>query len=76
MTRHPSFRAYAALASVCFFWGTTYLGIRMALESFPPLMLVSLRFSVSGAILLAAAFLRGAHLPKGRELWEIGRAHV
>lgn len=41
----------------------------MALESFPPLMLVSLRFSVSGAILLVAAFLRGAHLPKGRELW-------
>jgi drug/metabolite transporter (DMT)-like permease len=67
--RQPSFRAYAALGAVCFFWGTTYLGIRMALESFPPLALIAFRFASSGAILLAAAFLGGAHLPKGRELW-------
>jgi hypothetical protein len=32
-----------ALVAICIFWGTTYLGIRMALESFPPLMLVSVR---------------------------------
>ena len=31
MSRHPHFRAYLALVSVCFFWGTTYLGIRMSL---------------------------------------------
>ena len=30
---------------MCFFWGTTYLGIRMALESFAPLTLVSVRFT-------------------------------
>jgi hypothetical protein len=44
-----------ALAAVCFFWGTTYLAIRMALESVPPLMLVSLRYMVSGTLLLVAA---------------------
>jgi drug/metabolite transporter (DMT)-like permease len=65
----PSFRAYAALAAVCFYWGTTYLGIRMALESIPPLALISFRFASSGAILLGVAYFRGAHLPKGRELW-------
>ena len=37
MLSHPHWKAYAALIAVCFFWGTTYLGIRMALESFPPL---------------------------------------
>ena len=58
-----------ALAAVCFFWGTTYLGIRMALEAFPPLILVSTRFILSGSILVIAAHLRGAHLPRGRELW-------
>lgn len=62
-------RAYAALGAVCFFWGTTYLGIRMALESFSPLALIGFRFTASGAILLAVAILRGAHVPKGRELW-------
>ena len=41
----------------------------MALESFPPLALVAIRFTASGLILLAVARLSGAHLPKGRELW-------
>lgn len=62
-------RAYGALASVCFFWGTTYLGIRMGLESFPPLAMLAIRFTASGLILLAMARLSGAHLPRGRELW-------
>lgn len=40
----------------------------MALESFPPLLLVAVRFVVSGSLMLAGAFLSGAHLPRGREL--------
>jgi drug/metabolite transporter (DMT)-like permease len=60
--------AYLALAAVCLFWGTTYLGIRMALESFPPAVLIALRYFLSGGILLIAAHLGGAHLPRGREL--------
>ncbi len=62
-------RAYLALAAVCFFWGTTYLGIRMALESFAPLQLVAIRYVASGLILLVAARAAGARLPTGRELW-------
>ena len=31
---HPHFKPYLALAAVCFFWGTTYLTIRMALGEF------------------------------------------
>lgn len=69
MRSHPHFQAYLALAAVCFFWGTTYLGIRMALESLPPLMLVGLRYTISGTILLVVAFFAKAHLPSGRELW-------
>ncbi len=69
MRRHPQFWAYTALVSVCLFWGTTYLAIRMALESFPPLALVAFRFSISGFFLLAVATLRGTLLPRGRELW-------
>ena len=68
MRHHPGIRAYLALVAVCFFWGTTYLGIRMALETFPPLVLVSTRFILSGSILVAAALARGARLPRGREL--------
>jgi len=69
MRSHPHFKAYLALAAVCFFWGTTYLGIRMALESLPPLMLVGLRYSISGSVLLLVAFFAKAHLPSGQELF-------
>lgn len=68
MRRHPQFFAYLALVSVCVFWGTTYLGIRMALESIPPWTLVSLRYLLSGTVMLIAAWWRGVTLPKGREL--------
>jgi drug/metabolite transporter (DMT)-like permease len=66
---HPHFQAYAALAAVCFFWGTTYLGIRIALESMAPQVLLGVRYTISGAILLVFAYFLGARLPKGRELW-------
>jgi len=62
------FKPYLALVAVCFFWGTTYLGIRMSLESFPPLVLVSIRYILSGSILMLFALARGIYLPRGREL--------
>ena len=68
MRDHPHFKAYVALVSVCFFWGTTYLGIRMALETFPPLLLASTRFIISGSLMLGFALLRGSHIPRGRDL--------
>ncbi|MBL8174687.1 MAG: EamA family transporter [Bryobacterales bacterium] len=72
MKNHPLFAAYLAFASVCFFWGTTYLGIRIALESLPPFLLVSVRFLLSGSILLLAVRIAGLTLPKGGELWWTG----
>jgi drug/metabolite transporter (DMT)-like permease len=40
----------------------------MALESFPPLVLVSVRFLLAGTILLVFALVRGLYIPRGREL--------
>jgi drug/metabolite transporter (DMT)-like permease len=53
---------------VCFFWGTTYLGIRVALESFSPALLMCLRYSLSGGVLLIGALLAGARFPNARDL--------
>ena len=69
MPRHPNFQAYLALAAVCVFWGTTYLGIRIALESMTPPVLMALRYTLSGFILLVVAYFSKAHIPRGRELW-------
>lgn len=57
-----------ALAAVCFFWGTTYLAIRMALESFPPMLLVCARYIISGGLMVIAARATGVQLPRGGEL--------
>jgi drug/metabolite transporter (DMT)-like permease len=38
------------------------------LEMFPPLLLVCIRYLLSGGILLAVAWLRGGYLPRGQEL--------
>ena len=58
-----------SLVAVYFFWGTTYLAIRMALESFAPMVLLAARFLLSGGIMLVGAAISGARLPRGRELW-------
>lgn len=68
--KHPQFHAYLALIAVCIFWGTTYLGIRIALEDLGPLTLVASRFLVSGGLMLIGVKLTGAQLPRGRELYE------
>jgi len=60
--------AYVALAIVCFFWGTTYLAIRVGLEGITPFYLIAIRYVISGGVLLLAATLAGMKLPRGREL--------
>jgi drug/metabolite transporter (DMT)-like permease len=69
MSRRAGTVAYLALLAVSIFWGTTYLGIRIAIETLPPAFVVFARFTLSGSILLIIARLRGARIPRGKELW-------
>ena len=55
-----------AYASVYVAWGATYFAIRIAVESWPPLALATMRFAIAGAILYAALRLRGAPAPGWR----------
>lgn len=52
-----------ALLTVYVIWGTTYLGIRFALESFPPYLLMGIRFTLAGALLFGFLRVRGAVMP-------------
>jgi len=56
-------RAYVAWLLVCVFWGTTYLAIRVALESVPVALLAGLRWSAAGLILAAVLPLIGEKIP-------------
>lgn len=56
-----------ALAAVYIIWGTTYLGIRIALVSFPPYILMGTRFLIAGGALFVFLRLRGAPMPTRRQ---------
>lgn len=73
MRRGEKFAAYGAWAAVCFFWGTTYLAIRVGLETLPPMLLAGVRFTVAGSVLFLLMWRqRGMRLPIGREWLDIG----
>ena len=55
--------AYVAWAAVCLLWGTTYLAIRVAIETIPPLIMAGFRWSVAGSIILAVLKIRGERIP-------------
>lgn len=61
-------RAYAAFITVCVVWGTTYLAIRVALETVPVLLVAGLRWSAAGVIMSALMLATGRGLPPPR-LW-------
>jgi drug/metabolite transporter (DMT)-like permease len=56
-----------ALVAVYLIWGSTYLGIRIALESFPPFLMAAIRFPLAGAMLYAFLRWRGMPAPTPRQ---------
>ena len=62
----PHRPAIVAWLIVCVVWGTTYLAIRVALESIPVALLAGLRWTAAGALLAAALPLFGSSLPPVR----------
>jgi drug/metabolite transporter (DMT)-like permease len=63
----PRLLVGAAFATLYVVWGSTYLAIRYAVESFPPLLMSGTRFLCAGGVLLAWALARGARRPGAAE---------
>ena len=57
-----------ALLALYLIWGSTYLGIRIAIESIPPLLMMGIRFIVAGGILYLFLRMRGVPNPS-RSQW-------
>jgi drug/metabolite transporter (DMT)-like permease len=55
--------ALIAWIAVCLIWGTTYLGIRVTLETMSPLLMSGLRWTIAGVLLAGYMALRGERLP-------------
>jgi drug/metabolite transporter (DMT)-like permease len=60
--------AYLSFITVCIVWGTTYLAIRVALETVPVLLVAGLRWTAAGVIMSAIMLATGRGLPAPR-LW-------
>lgn len=56
-------RRFLAYGLLYFFWGTTFLGVRIAVRGFPPFFMSALRHGSAGLILLAWCRWRGLTWP-------------
>jgi drug/metabolite transporter (DMT)-like permease len=57
--RQHRFAVFLALGLVYFFWGSTYLGIRIAVEQIPPALMCATRFIVAGILMLGYCVATG-----------------
>lgn len=62
------FKLIAAFIAIYFVWGTTYLAIRYAVETIPPLLMMSMRSLIAGAVLYMWGRLRGDARATRKEL--------
>ena len=60
-------RVMFALAALYLIWGSTFLGIRIALEGLPPLLIAGPRYALAGGALYLFARLRGLPHPTRAE---------
>ncbi len=54
---------WAALLAVYLVWGSTYLAIRIGVETLPPFLMAGVRFLIAGSVLYAFQHLRGDPAP-------------
>ena len=72
-TRLPNF-VWFVFAVLCIVWGTTYFGVKIAVQYFPPLWFSAFRHFSAGIIFLIVYFLQYRELPSKTDVWRAGVA--
>src|SRR5882724_2577546 len=65
MPAPTKFWIIVAFAALYVIWGSTYLGIRFAIETVPPFLMAGTRFLIAGVIMYAIAWSQGI----GKSTW-------
>lgn len=65
MAAPTKIRIIVAFAALYLIWGSTYLGIRFAIETIPPFLMAGSRFLIAGIIMFAIAWSQGI----GKSTW-------
>jgi drug/metabolite transporter (DMT)-like permease len=58
--------AILAYILVSFFWGSTYMAIKIGVEDMPPMFFAGVRFLIAGLIMIVFSFIRGYAFPAGK----------
>ncbi len=60
LSKPSTVKIAGAYAAIYVIWGSTYLAIRYAIQTMPPLLMASVRFLIAGSILYAWSRFQGA----------------
>ncbi len=69
MNQTPNIKAYAALAIVCFFWGTTYLAIKIGVMYIPGFIFSGIRNTLAGLLTCGFFLIKGDGVPSRNIFW-------
>ena len=69
MSRAPRWGLFAAYAAICVIWGSTYLAIKVGLESFDPFFYAGMRYVLAAAVTFGVAKARGVPFPGPLSRW-------
>lgn len=69
-TRPSRLLVVLAFAAVYILWGSTYLGIRLAIETLPGFLMAGTRFTLAGVILLTWSRLKGERFVSSPSQWQ------
>lgn len=66
--RYRNLTLFFILAAV---WGTAFVGIKIGLEFFPPVLYAALRYDIAGLFMLGYAVYVTDPIPRGRSQWTL-----
>ena len=66
---HPSLSDYGLLLALSAIWGSSFMFIKIAVESAPAISVTAARVTIGGLLLLGVAWHAGQALPRGTRTW-------
>ena len=67
MRNYKKIKIWSCLIALYFIWGSTFISMKFAIESYPPFQMAAMRFLLAGGLLYAVMRWRGAPHPSGEQ---------
>jgi len=67
--KSPTWQDYALLTLIAAVWGSSFMLIKIAVETIPAVSLTAMRLIIAAIVLYAFALFSGQNLPRGAKVW-------